>query len=181
MATSDQTQIPRVLPKINPEKVIGLISDTHVPARARCIPKEVLQAFENVDYIIHAGDLVELSVIDELEQIAPVLAVYGNMDSPEVSDMLPKLNSLKLFDWKIGVAHDPGMLHDIGKMKEIIEHNRFNVFINGHTHRSSIKWEGKTLYINPGSPINPDTPFNKPTVALLKVTKEAIVPEIVQI
>jgi len=170
-----------VLPKINPEKVIGLISDTHVPARARCIPKEVLQAFENVDYIIHAGDLVELSVIDELEQIAPVLAVYGNMDSPEVSDMLPKLNSLKLFDWKIGVAHDPGMLHDIGKMKEIIEHNRFNVFINGHTHRSSIKWEGKTLYINPGSPINPDTPFNKPTVALLKVTKEAIVPEIVQI
>ncbi len=181
MAASDQTQIPRVLPKIKPEKVIGLISDTHVPARARCIPKEVLQVFENVDYIIHAGDLVELSVIDELEQIAPVLAVHGNMDNAEVSEMLPKLNSLKLFDWKIGVAHDPSMLHDMGKIKEIIEQNGFNVFVNGHTHRSSIKWEGKTLYINPGSPITLDTPFNKPTVALLKVIKEAIVPEIIQI
>ncbi len=181
MAVSDQTQIPRILPKIIPEKVIGVISDTHVPARARCIPKEVYQVFENVDYIIHAGDLVELTVIDELEQIAPVLAVQGNMDNPEVSQMLPKLNSLKLFNWKIGVAHDPGMLHDIGKIKEIIERNNFNVFINGHTHRSSIKWDNQTLYINPGSPITPDTPFNKPTVALLKISKDSIVPEIVQI
>jgi len=181
MAASDQAQIPRELPPIKPEKVIGLISDTHVPERARCIPKEILQIFENVDYIIHAGDLVELSVIDELEQIAPVLAVHGNMDSPEVREILPRLNSLKLFDWKIGVAHDPGMLHNIGKLKEVISQNRFNVFVNGHTHRSSIKWEDKTLYINPGSPINPDTPFNKPTVALLKVTKETIIPEIVQI
>ena len=98
MAASDQTQIPRVLPKIKPEKVIGLLSDTHVPVRAKCIPKEIIQTFENVDYIIHAGDLVELSVLDELEQIAPVLAVHGNMDSPEVTKMLPKLNSLKLFD-----------------------------------------------------------------------------------
>ena len=181
MAASDQTQIPRVLPKIKPEKVIGLLSDTHVPVRAKCIPKEIIQTFENVDYIIHAGDLVELSVLDELEQIAPVLAVHGNMDSPEVTKMLPKLNSLKLFDWKIGVAHDPGMIHELGKVKEVIEKNGFNVFINGHTHRSSIKWEGKTLYINPGSPINPDTPFNKPTVALLKITKETINPEIIQI
>jgi putative phosphoesterase len=181
MAVSNQTQIPRILPKIIPEKVIGVISDTHVPARARCIPKEVHQVFENVDYIIHAGDLVELTVIDELEQIAPVLAVQGNMDNPEVSQMLPKLNSLKLFGWKIGVAHDPSMLHDVGRIKEIIESNKFNVFINGHTHRSSIKWDNQTLYINPGSPITPDTPFNKPTVALLKISKDSIVPEIVQI
>ena len=73
------------------------------------------------------------------------------------------------------------MIHELGKVKEVIEKNGFNVFINGHTHRSSIKWEGKTLYINPGSPINPDTPFNKPTVALLKITKETINPEIIQI
>ena len=72
-----------------------------------CIPKRVFEIFENVDYIIHAGDLVELAVIDELEQIAPVLAVHGNMDGLEVTNAFPKLNSLKVFDWKIGVMHDP--------------------------------------------------------------------------
>ena len=51
---------------------------------------------------MHAGDLVEMSVIDELEQLAPVLAVYGNMDGPEIRGKLSKLNSVKAFNWKIG-------------------------------------------------------------------------------
>jgi uncharacterized protein len=177
-----QAQIPQTLPIIKPVKIVGLISDTHVPARAKAIPKAVFKVFENVDYIVHAGDLVELSVIDELEQLAPVLAVHGNMDGPQVSGALPRLNSLKLIDWKIGVIHDPGSLYGISKMQEIAKQNFFNVLIYGHTHTSSIKWEGKTLFINPGSPTNPEPPFLcKPTVALLKVTKEAVVPEIVQI
>jgi putative phosphoesterase len=181
MAASGQAQIPQMLPKNKPEKIIGLISDTHVPSLAKCIPKEVLEVFENVDYIIHAGDLVELSVIDELEQLAPVLAVHGNMDGPEVTNALPTLNSLKLFDWKIGVAHDPSTIHGMGKMREIVKQQGFNVFVYGHTHSAVLKWEGKNLYINPGSPINPDTPFKKPTVAILRITKESIEPEIIQI
>jgi hypothetical protein len=70
----------------------------------------------------------------------------------------------------------------MGKMREIAKQNGFNVFVYGHTHNPSIKWEGKTLYINPGSPTNPLPSFVvKPSVALLKVTKEAITPEIIQI
>jgi predicted phosphodiesterase len=103
------------------------------------------------------------------------------MDSTEVCDAFPKLNSLKLFDWKIGVAHDPSTITGIGKVKDVVKQNGFNAFIFGHTHSSSIKWEGKILFINPGSPITPETPFNKPTVALLKITKEAIAPEIIQL
>ena len=61
------------------------------PKRAMCIPKRVFEIFENVDYIIHAGDLVELAVVDELEQIAPVLAVHGNMDGLEVAKLFPDL------------------------------------------------------------------------------------------
>ena len=135
-------QTPQALPKLqeNASKTIGLISDTHVPARAREVPKEVYKVFENADYIVHAGDLVSLSVIDELEQLAPVLAVYGNMDGPNIRGKLPKLASFKIFDWKIGVTH------------------------------------------NPGSPTNPIPPFIvKPSVALLKITKEDITPEIIQI
>jgi predicted phosphodiesterase len=56
------------------------------------------------------------------------------------------------------------------------------VFVYGHTHNSNIKWEGKTLYINPGSPTNPIPSFiNRPSVALLKITREAITPEIIHI
>jgi hypothetical protein len=142
----------------------------------------VFKIFENADFIVHAGDLVRLSVIDELEQLAPVLAVHGNMDGPEVSGALPKINSLKIYGWKIGVMHDPNTLFGRGKMREIAKQNGFNVLVYGHTHNANVKWEGATLYINPGSPTNPMSSFiNKPSVALLKITKEAITPEIIQI
>ena len=180
--TSEQAQISREMFNFKAAKTVGLISDTHIPVRARCIPKMVFKVFENVDFIVHAGDLVELAVIDELEQLAPILAVHGNMDGPEVSGALPKLNSLKISDWKIGVMHDPSTLFGMGKMREIAKRNGFNVFVYGHTHNSNIKWEGKTLYINPGSPTNPLPSFiNRPSVALLKITREAITPEIIQI
>ena len=179
--TAEQTQIPHRLPSVESSKTVGLISDTHVPVRARCIPKKVFQVFENVDFIVHAGDLVKLSVIDELEQLAPVLAVHGNMDGPEVSGALPKLNSLKVYDWKIGVMHDPNTLLGMRKMREIAKQNGFNVFVYGHTHNSGIKWEGRTLYINPGSPTNPSSFINRPSLALLKITRAAILPEIVHI
>ena len=76
--------------------------------------------------------------------------------------------------------HDPSALFGMRRMREIARRNGFDVFVYGHTHNANIKWEGKILYINPGSPTNPEPPFlNKPSVALLKVTKEAVVPEIV--
>jgi|SRR3972149_6746553 len=180
--TSELTMISREMANLKASKTVGLIADTHVPARARCIPKMVFKIFENADFIVHAGDLVRLSVIDELEQLAPVLAVHGNMDGPEVSGALPKINSLKIYGWKIGVMHDPNTLFGRGKMREIAKQNGFNVLVYGHTHNANVKWEGTTLYINPGSPTNPMSSFiNKPSVALLKITKEAITPEIIQI
>ncbi|HII86295.1 TPA: metallophosphoesterase family protein [Candidatus Bathyarchaeota archaeon] len=179
--TIETTQIPRGMLTEKPAKIVGLISDTHVPVRARAIPKKVFAIFQKADFIVHAGDLVELAVIDELEQLAPVLAVHGNMDGPEVSGALPKLNSLKVSDWKIGVMHDPNTLFGMGKMREIAKQNGFNAFVYGHTHNSSIKWEGKTLYINPGSATNPISFIGKPSVAFLRITKDAIMPEIVNL
>jgi putative phosphoesterase len=180
--TSELTMISHEMANIKASKMLGLIADTHVPARARRIPKMVFKIFENVDFIVHAGDLVRLYVIDELEQLAPVLAVHGNMDGPEVSGALPKINSLKIYGWKIGVMHDPNTLFGRGKMREIAKQNGFNVLVYGHTHNASVKREGTTLYINPGSPTNPMSSFmNKPSVALLKVTQETITPEIVHI
>jgi uncharacterized protein len=180
--TAPQTQLTRNPTPTKPAKTVGLISDTHIPTRAQTLPKAVLTTFQNVDYIIHSGDLVQLSVLDELEQIAPVLAVHGNMDGPEVSGALPRVNTLKIGDWKIGVMHDPGTHYGTSKMREVANQNSFNVLVYGHTHSPSIKWENKTLYINPGSPTTPEPPFlTKPSVALLKVTSATLTPEIVYI
>jgi len=181
MAT-EQPQVLSQLREYSPAKSAGLISDTHIPVRAKSIPKKVFEVFDKVDFIVHAGDLVEMSVIDELEQLAPVLAVYGNMDGPEIRGKLPKMNSVKAFDWKIGVMHDPGALFGMRKMRETAKKNDFDVLVYGHTHNSSIRWEENTLFINPGSPTNPMPPFiTKPTVALLRITKEKITPAIIQI
>jgi putative phosphoesterase len=179
--SSELTMIPHEMAKVEASKTVGLISDTHIPSRASCIPKMVFKIFENSDFIIHAGDLVKLEIVDELEQLAPVLAVHGNMDGPEVSAALPKLNSLKIFDWKIGVMHDPNIMFGMGKMRELAKKNGFDAFVYGHTHNANIKWEGKILFINPGSPTNPLSFINKPSVALLKIRKKAIIPEIIQI
>jgi putative phosphoesterase len=162
-------------------KTVGLISDTHVPKQARSIPKRVFEIFENADYIIHAGDLAELAVIDELEQIAPVLAVHGNMDGLEVNNAFPTLNSMRVFNWKIGVMHDPDIAFGLNKSREIVSQNEFNVFVCGHTHTAFISWVEKILYINPGSATDSKSRFNKPSVGLLKITCEAILPQIVEL
>jgi putative phosphoesterase len=179
--TSTQAVLPKVNANFNVGKTIGLISDTHIPQKAVNIPKAVFTAFENVDYILHAGDLVELSVIDELEQIAPVLAVHGNMDTEAVSSILPAINSLKICDKKIGLMHDPGILFGLSNIRSIAKQNGFDIFVYGHTHNASVTWDGKALYINPGSPIDPSNYLNKPSVALLKVSKDTIFPEIINI
>jgi putative phosphoesterase len=175
----EQTIISTKKVNFSVSKTVGLISDTHVPKRAMRVPPKVYEIFQNVDYIIHAGDLVELAVLDELEQIAPVLAVHGNMDSMEVVGALPRLNSLKVFDWKIGVMHDPNTLYGLSKMRELAKQNAFNVFVYGHTHVASVKWEEKTLYINPGSPTNPPSRMLKPSVGLLTITKDTVNPQII--
>jgi len=178
----EQVQFHPGLRENDSTKIVGLISDTHIPVRAKSIPKEVFKVFEDAEFILHAGDLVSLSVVDELEQISPVLAVYGNMDELDVRNKLPRMDSFKLFSWKIGVTHDPGTLFGIGKMREIARQNKFDVLVYGHTHRPNAKWDENILFLNPGSPTDPIPPFIvKPSVALLRISKEKIMPEIIQV
>ncbi len=175
-----QALIKKEPPNLTPIKTVGLISDTHVPKRAKSIPNRVFEIFKNADYLIHAGDLVELAVVDELEQIAPVLAVHGNMDGLDVTGALPRFNSLKVFDWKIGVVHDRSILYGADKIAEVDGKN-FDVFVYGHTHTAEVRWEGKILFINPGSPTDPSSVMSLPSVGLLKITKETIAPQIVEL
>ena len=163
-------------------KLIGLVSDTHIPSRAKKLPDRVFEVFKDVDLIIHAGDLTQIEVVKELEKIAPVVAVHGNMDGPDVRARFPELNWVEVYGWKIGVMHDPGALWGMGEMGSVAKENDLDVLVLGHTHRQFLKLEDAVLFINPGSPTDPLPPvLVKPTVALLLVTEEKVEPSIVKV
>jgi len=163
-------------------KIVGLISDTHIPSRAKAIPGKVFEVFKDASVIIHAGDLTQLSVVRELNRLAPVVAVHGNMDAPEVKAELPTMNTVQVEKCKIGVVHSLGIFNAREKLKKVAENNELNVLVHGHLHSPSIKWENNLLLINPGSPTSPMLPFiTKPTIALLKISNWQIEPEIVRI
>ena len=88
--------------------LIGLVSDTHIPDRRIKLPQKVLESFEGVDLIIHAGDITSQSVIDELEAIAPVVAVEGNMDRVHGEIDLNPSEIIEAEGHKIGVMHGMG-------------------------------------------------------------------------
>jgi len=163
-------------------RIIGVISDTHIPSRARNLPPRVFEIFRDASLIIHAGDLTQLSVIDELQRLARVVAVRGNMDSPEVKVKLPATNTVQVDKFKIGVIHSLGIVGASGKIQNEAKMYKLNVLVFGHLHSPSIKWENSLLLINPGSPTSPMLPFiTKPTVGLLKISDGKIEPEIAHV
>jgi putative phosphoesterase len=182
---STNVEVLDEIPEIEKEpgiKIVGLISDTHLPSRAHKIPDKVFEVFKNADLIIHAGDLTSTEVIEELEKIAPVVAVHGNMDPYDVKTKLPEKNFVEIYHWKIGIIHESSALIGMGEMKTIAEKNDLDVLVFGHLHRPIMKWEDDVLFINLGSPVDPLTPvFVKLTVGLLIITEDGIRPVIVRV
>ena len=84
--------------------LIGVISDTHIPERAQKIPDMVFKVFKDVDMILHAGDLVSVDIIDQLEKIAPTRCVQGNMDR-YYGLKLPKNEVITIEGHKLGLNH----------------------------------------------------------------------------
>jgi len=131
---------------------IGVISDTHIPARSDDIASEILSAFEKVDCIIHAGDIVEMRVIEELQQIAPVHAVAGNMDSDEIKSVLPGKMVIEIAGVRIGITHGAGS--PIGIKKRILrlfKNDNVDCVVYGHTHTAEKNIINGVLMFNPGS------------------------------
>ena len=125
---------------------IGVIADTH-----GLFDPAVRRHFKGVDHILHAGDIGDRSVIEQLEQIAPVTAVSGNVDDDEQSGF-PSEAVIELAGRRIAIRH---ILYEGGKLtkdgRAFIEREQPDVCIFGHTHRPKVEWFGKTLLFNPGS------------------------------
>jgi len=131
---------------------IGVIADTHIPYSALRLPNEICNVFKSVDLILHAGDLVEISVLDELNKLAETQAVYGNMDEFEVRKALPEKRIIEIGKFKIGLIHGYGAPFNLrNKVKKEFS-QKVDVIVFGHSHSPVNDIQDDILFFNPGSP-----------------------------
>jgi len=139
---------------------IGLVSDTHGLVRP-----EVHQALHGVEFILHAGDVGGDEILDELSIIAPVQAVYGNIDSPG-DPRLQAAIDMNVDGVRIHVSHG----HELGvpKPEKLLARYAADVIVYGHTHQSLITQADGRLVVNPGA-AGPARFDFKPSVAILEI------------
>ena len=128
---------------------IGIISDTHIP-HFKKLPDAICEHFAGVELIIHAGDLSVLSVTKELETIAPVVAVQGNVEEDEVIHALPIKREIVVGHCRIGIVHILGDSHNREKIARQ-EFPNARVVIYGHSHIPWNEDRNGLLLFNPGS------------------------------
>ena len=141
---------------------LGLIADTHGKVRA-----EVHEVFRKVDLILHAGDLGGADVLEELELLAPVTAVYGNVDGGIMKRRLPQVARLEVDDLRFVVTHGDQLgSREPEALKEAFPDA--DVIVFGHTHRPLIQnFPDFSVVINPGA-AGPGRFDLKPSVAILE-------------
>jgi putative phosphoesterase len=142
-----------------------LISDTHMPERLAALPPAAFTALRGVDLLLHAGDVGELWVLDQLSTIAPVIAVHGNDDTPDARRELPYQQVIAVAGTRIFLTH--GHFEDQRIEQEVrrrehweplfaINTNRAaragaHAFVSGHTHIPLVVHHAGVLLINPGA------------------------------
>ena len=133
--------------------IIGVLSDTHIPRRAKTLPLALLNAFEGVDHIIHAGDILSLDVIRQLDELAPVTAVAGNVDPPETKGRFGEKTILTLGDFRIGVVHGHGKGGStVSRAFAAFQGEAVDCIVFGHSHIPYNQYHDGILMFNPGSP-----------------------------
>ncbi|MFH8344129.1 metallophosphoesterase family protein [Streptomyces sp. NPDC018045] len=131
-----------------------LMSDTHLPRRAKALPPELLEQVRGADVVVHAGDWVDTATLDLLEEHSRrLLGVYGNNDGPDLRARLPEVAYAELGGLRWGVVHETG--HKQGRERRCAErYPDLDVLVFGHSH---IPWDtttadGRLRLLNPGSP-----------------------------
>jgi len=148
---------------------IVVLGDTHIPDHARALPAALAPYLERADLILHTGDVTARSVLDELTGFAPVRAVLGNNDRPEIAAWGAEEEvRLTVEDIEVAMVHDSGPRPGReGRLRR-----RFpgaGLIIFGHSHIPiDVEFEGVRLF-NPGSPTwKRRQPF--PTFGLIDVS-----------
>lgn len=130
-----------------------LLADTHVPKRARTLPAQVWSAVEAADLVVHAGDWVDVALLDELEQRSrALLACWGNNDGPALRARLPEVARATHEGVRVAVTHETGSTAGRERRADLA-HPDVDLLVFGHSH---IPWDtttpGGLRLLNPGSP-----------------------------
>lgn len=156
---------------------IGVVSDTHsIP-----IPRQVLEAFQKVDFIIHAGDFCNQETLEILRTIKEVKGVWGNMDPADVRKIFPAKLLIPCGKFVIGIFHGEGR----GKMvlESVIREfkkDKVDAVVFGHSHQPLNEVIDQVLYFNPGSP-NDTISASCCSYGILKVTENGITGKIIKL
>jgi putative phosphoesterase len=132
--------------------LLAILSDTHLPRAGRAVPAECLARCRSADAILHAGDLIEPSVLELLGSLGPpVHAVAGNVDNADVRALLPPRLELAFEGVRIGMVHSPGPRN--GRVERLrARFPRADAVIFGHTHTPQHEQRDGFQIFNPGSP-----------------------------
>ncbi|HUK22717.1 MAG TPA: metallophosphoesterase family protein [Gemmatimonadales bacterium] len=147
---------------------LGVISDTHGFLRP-----EVFAVFEEVDHILHAGDIGAWDVMLALEALAPVTAVWGNGDPPDIQARVPPVAALQLDGFDIVVTHGHDLPDGQGgsptPARLVAAFPRAEIIVYGHTHRPLLELVNRTVTVmNPGGA--GQARFNlKPSVGIMEL------------
>lgn len=161
--------VDRLLPaSLTPDRVlarVGLVSDTHLPPRLRGLPPALFAALDGVDLILHAGDVGDLVVLDDLSRIAPVTAVHGNDDTSAAHQELPyqqviAVAGVRILLWHGHYAdpdeehasrHDERLIPKLDWIAARARRARATVAIFGHWHIPLAYRSSDVLVVNPGA------------------------------
>ena len=156
---------------------IGVVSDTH----SRPLPKQLLNDFKSVDYIIHAGDFCELADYEALAKIKEVKAVQGNMDGAVICKRFPRRQILKCGAFTIGLFHGEGSRKNIMEtVKNEFKNDKVDAVIFGHSHAACNEKIGSVLYFNPGSATD-DASAEDRSYGILEVSEKGIMGTIIKV
>jgi uncharacterized protein len=160
--------------------IVAVIADTHMPRGARRLPEACVARLRESDLILHAGDVVAPSVLEELAALGPQLhAVHGNMDEAALQRSLPETLVVDAGGLRIGMTHDPGPR--TGREERL--RGRFPgcaAVVYGHTHEPQVARVGETWILNPGSPTERRrSPAH--TMLVLEVNDARISPQLISL
>jgi uncharacterized protein len=157
---------------------VAVISDTHLPRGTRALPDECLELLRGAELVLHAGDFVSATFLEELRAIGPpVEGVCGNMDEPALKASLPKQRVVEVGEVRIGMVHDAGPR--AGREARLAARfEECDAAVYGHTHVPQVERFEHLWILNPGSPTDRRRqPVH--TMLVLRIRGAWITPELV--
>ena len=167
---------------------VGLLSDTHIPKAEKTLPPEIIEAFQGVSLILHAGDVFVPSVLDSLERIAPVLAAAGDEEHGDmlIDERMKEKHILKLEGQTLWLLHERPYYLETEWWRDKLcsgqgQYENPDIVVFGHDHSAKVERIDGILYVCPGSPTYLNYHRGLGTVGILDIHSSEVDARIVQL